>query len=208
MQEHEMTTMGQLSVGDMVPSETGEYVPVSEAYEEHVPESMYLLETEDGGEVKVSGNHLVYVVLDVDRESAGERLKAAKKLRKRLSPDVIKRLSDLALEERLFEMHLADMIAFLGIAREPEYEAVVIRTAEAIGHIAEDTSVIEDLETGERHVEAVVRMYDANVFAQQLLSVMGVRKFKKMFPTRFGRVTTVDSIANYEGDMFLPKARS
>lgn len=197
---------GDLKGGERIITPSGEVGIVSKAYEKHIPEKMYRLEDENGNTVEASGNHLWYVVTDFNRELHRERLKEGRKLGKSLSEDTISALESIALDERLFEMSIVDILELIGVAGDdsgPFHDAVV-RTAESIGHIAEENITYEeDFQSSD--TSETIRSYDANRFAKQLLSLFHVKDYRKKWPVLVGEVMTTEEIANLDCGVWIPE---
>ena len=176
--------------------------------EEHVPVSMY--EIEVGGTVmQVSGNHLFYVESDLDRQLHASRLKtSAKTLQKHLSQKALDDLWEIVNDDSGYEieMLLSDMVNLLEASGDLKVENIITRVAESIGPISEVNVVPEDIETGRRGSGRKVAGYDGRRFAQQLLSLTGIRKYRKRWPVIVGRVVTTEEMLNLmeSFDVHLP----
>ena len=184
---------GDLEPGDVVKDANGE-VTVLEAYDEHIPETMYEIETDSGASVKASGNHLWYIETSLDINLHSERRRTGAKLFKKLPKKVIDELLEIAEysgEEEL-ETALIDMIALLDVEDNKEAVASLIRIAESIGPISENNIKMRDLYVNEDTIVNTVRNYDAKRFAQQILSLTGNKKFRKQWSLVVGRVVTTE----------------
>lgn len=202
---------GDLEPGDVVKDDNGE-VTVIEAYDEHIPETMYEVETESGATVKASGNHLWYVETSLDINLHSERRRIGSKLFKKLPKNVIDELLEIAeySGEEEIETALIDMIALLDVENNPEAVASLIRIAESIGPISENNIKMRDLYVNEDTIVNTVRNYDAKRFAQQILSLTGNKKFRKKWSLVVGRVVTTERMLelseNFE--VYIPDARN
>ena len=193
---YELRSFGDLQEGDEVATTGGRWQQVARAYPEHVPVSMY--EIEVGGTVmQVSGNHLFYVESDLDRQLHASRLKtSAKTLQKHLSQKALDDLWEIVNDDSGYEieMLLSDMVNLLEASGDLEVENIITRVAESIGPISEVNVVPEDVETGRRGSGRKVAGYDGRRFAQQLLSLTGIRKYRKRWPVIVGRVVTTEEM--------------
>ena len=87
---------GDLQSGDVILGQDGLPVEILQAYEPHVPESLWEIEFEDGAVVKASGNHLWYCETTLDWQLHSERKKVGKReLKKALTPQVVELLERL-----------------------------------------------------------------------------------------------------------------
>lgn len=209
---------GDLEVGDEIPDDNDDWETVVEVYDEHLPESMYEVTTDEGQVVEVSGNHLWYVETSLDRSLHAHRLKnSAKVLQRCLSEEVVEAFEMIATDddnEYLIETMLKDMIE-LSESRDPELLGVFSRIAESVGHVSENNVVVQDLETGEQEVSRIVRGYDARRFAQQVLALTGIRKYRSQWPVIVGRIVTTEEIIGTEDrpglmeffEVFIPSAK-
>lgn len=76
--EIEQTQLKDIKVGDKLIGSDGKPVEVVQVFDKYIPSSMYLLEMDDGQEVKCSGNHLWYCETDDDRANKKDYIKLAK----------------------------------------------------------------------------------------------------------------------------------
>ena len=134
--EYVVKRFGDLEVGDEIPDDNDDWETVVEVYDEHLPESMYEVTTDEGQVVEVSGNHLWYVETSLDRSLHAHRLKnSAKVLQRCLSEEVVEAFEMIATDddnEYLIETMLKDMIE-LSESRDPELLGVFSRIAESVG---------------------------------------------------------------------------
>lgn len=197
---------GDLKGGETILTPDGQMGVVGKAYDVHIPESMYRLTDSEGGEIEASGNHLWYVVTEVNRDLHKRRLKEGAKIGKLLSKESIEALESVAFDERLLEMAIVDVLELMDEVEENSegLHDAVVRTAESIGHIAEETiSYEEDFEESE--TSETMRSYDANRFAKQLLSLFNIKKYRKKWPVIVGEVMTTEDIVNLECDVWIPE---
>lgn len=194
---------GDLEEGDFIVGSDGTPVQVKAAYEEHVPEKMYRLEFEDGKTIDASGNHLWYVESSLDKSLHRKRMKTWGRLFGELSPEDEEDLLFIAEMEGPAETALSDMIEFMRAEDDTEKWRAVVRVAESIGPVMEETSSLEDLYSGERLSNTELRLYDGPRFAQQLLALSS-KKHRSRWPVIVGRVLTTSDIANSALAIDLP----
>lgn len=180
-----------LEVGDFIEGSNGP-VEVTAIHESHLPETMWEIEIEDGTLIKASGNHLWYCETRLDWELHPLRKSDAKKALKRITPQAILLLEEAMTKDEIVETSMIDMVTLLQASDNQALLNVITRIAESIGHIAENISTIDVLDQ-EESLEEVIRMYDASLFAQQILALTGLRKYKK---TRIivGSIMTTDAM--------------
>ena len=198
----ELKNFGDLQPGDQLIGSDGQPVTVVRAYDEHIPESMWEIELEDGSLIKASGNHLWYCETRLDWELHALRKKTAKKLLKNVTPQAIALLEESAAKENPVETRLVDMVTLLQAAGNQEYVNAIERVADAIGHVSENTMVFEDL-NGEGDEEESIRTYDARLFAQQLLKLTGKRKYKR-YRLIVGSIMTTDAMMELGETVEIP----
>ena len=186
---------GDLVPGDLVEGLNGELTEVVEAYDEHIPETMYEIETDNGSIIKASGNHLWYIESSLDIDLHSERRRLGRKFFGNLSKETFNKLLSIAEypgDEKV-ETSLMDIIALLDVEHNPGAISSLVRVAESIGPIAENNVIVRDLaeDTGGDTINSV-KNYDAKRFAQQVLSLSGVRKYRKRWNLVVGRVVTTE----------------
>lgn len=76
--ETEIVSFGELKPGDEIIGSDGNPVIVTNAYEKHIPTSMYEIEMEDGEVIQASGNHMWYCESTVDKRDREEYIRLAK----------------------------------------------------------------------------------------------------------------------------------
>lgn len=200
----ELIRFGDLQEGDVLIGSSGR-TAVTEGFEAHVPESMYILETDSGIELEVSGNHLLYVVKASDRDLHRKRLADGKKLGRSLSKDSITALEELARATDGKEGLIAEFEDFLE-PKSPELRAHLVRIAESLGPVSESQLYVDDLGgTEEPLFLSSIQNYDRSRFAQQLLSVLNIGRARKLWPTIVGTVLTAEMLAAYDPeDIYIP----
>lgn len=188
----------ELEPGDIIQGTNDKLVSVVTAYDEHIPETMWEIEIDDGSFIKASGNHLWYCETQIDRELHHLRKKGGKRLLKDLTPQALNLLEESASKEEIVETRLIDMIVLTQASSNPELTRAIVRIADSIGHIAENTFTEKDLlEEGDQ--EDTIRSYDARLFAQQILALTGQRKYRK-YHLIVGSIMTTDQMIEL-GDM-------
>jgi len=200
----ELIRFGDLQEGDVLIGSQGR-TSVTEGFDTHTPEAMYVLETDSGIELEVSGNHLLYVVTSNDRDLHRKRLADGKKLGKSISRDSIEALQDLAEGEPGKEGAIAEFEHFIE-PKSDELRATLLRVAEAIGPVSELQHYVDDLEGSEKPLfYGTLQNYDRRIFAQQLLSVLNIGKARKRWPIVVGTVLTAEMLAFYDPeDIYIP----
>jgi hypothetical protein len=187
--------MSELQEGDIIAGSNNEPVRVVSAYPVHIPERMYSIELENGKTIKASGNHLWYVETELDKELYSDRLRRAKKVFKKLDERTLAQLEAIARSEKEIETSIIDMLSLLGLEDNKEGKKVIIRIAESIGHIAEDSVTYEDLMTGEKIAKrSNIRTYNAKLMAQQILRLTQRKRYKKEWPIILGKVLTTEDL--------------
>lgn len=193
---------GDLEPGDFVIGSDGEPVEVVAVHDTHLPETMWEIELDDGTLVKTSGNHLWYCETKLDWELHSLRKAEAKKALKQITPQAVKLLEEATQKDQIVETSLIDMVTLLQATGNPLLMNTVTRIAESIGHIAENISTLDMLDEDEIR-EEIVRMYDAGIFASQILALTGQRKYRK---TRIivGSVMTTDEMMELSETVEIP----
>jgi hypothetical protein len=194
---------GDLQPGDFVLGSNGEPVEVVAAYDEHLPETMWEIELDDGVFIKTSGNHLWYCETRLDWELHSLRKAESKKALKGITPYAVALLEETAAKEEIVETSLVDMVTLLQAYGKPELMNTLTRIAEAIGHIAETTTTLDILDENDHLVEEVVRMYDASIFANQILALTGRRKYRKTHVI-VGSIMTTDQMMELSETVEIP----
>lgn len=198
----EIVTFGELKEDDYVLGRNSSPTQVSAAYEAHMPESMYKLTTEDGNIVKASGNHLWYVIAQFDREIYHPRLKEGKRLSRSLTTEAIKMLEDAATSDsvEVAIREMADSLSLKSSSTDNTLTYAIVRVAEGIGHVAEKNFYVDYLDSSDEEpiFDANVYMYDSKIFAQQLLSLFGIKKYRKKWPLIVGKVMTTEAMLSYD----------
>jgi len=192
---------GDLAPGDVLIG-SGEPVTVVKVYDEHLPETMWEIELDDGSVIKASGNHLWYCETKLDWELHALRKKDGKRLLKNATIQAIELLETTAEKEESVETRLIDMVTLLQAASNKELLYAIERVADSIGHVAENSMKFEDL-TGEGEEEEKIRSYDGRLFAQQLLSLTGKRKYKK-YRLVVGSIMTTDAMMELGESVEIP----
>lgn len=206
-QEPMIKKFGDLVEGDIILGADGQEVRVTRAYDQHIPDKMYEIEMEDGTTIKASGNHLWYIETDIDHALHRNRRSEGKKLFKDLSQDAMDLLIESADYETPTETALMDMVTLANAEENRDATQALVRIAESMGHVAENKTSFEDVETGEAMGSTVLRTYDAKVFSQQLLSLAGDKKHRKRWPLIVGRVVTTEELVNFYSDAEIPVMR-
>lgn len=194
-----------LKPGDYVVGSNGEPVQIVAVHDTHTPETMWEIELDDGTLIKTSGNHLWYCETRLDWELHALRKAEAKKALKAITPRALKLLEETVAKEEVVETSLIDMVTLLQGAGKKHLMNVITRVAESIGHIAENTSTFDMLD-GDELREEVLRMYDAGLFAQQILALTGIRRYKS---TRIivGSIMTTDQMMELSEAVEIPVTR-
>lgn len=203
---------GDLKPGDVILGTDGREVTVVEAYDEHVPESMYEIEMEDGSVVKASGNHLWYIETSLDYQMHRQRRAIGKELLKDLSVEQISKLLDIAEDSsnNIIETSLIDMVILIGRKDNQRNIHMLERIASSLGPIAESNVMYRDYETNEDidDLTTTVRHYDAVLFAQQILTLSGKKEFRKRWNLIAGQVVTTCDMLSIAKDIDIPVCES
>lgn len=195
----------ELVEGDIVKTPTGE-ARVSKVYEKRQFDTTFEIETLDkeSGTIsllKVSGDHLFYVVSEVDIENFRARKKASKKALSIVSPKALSTLETMAADKgaEVSIKHLVDIL--LDGAENPSSEqassvlSVVLRCAQAVGHTSENEGVAVDDNGDAVGYLTTTRYYPADRLAQQVLVMTGKKKYAKVYTPLKGRVIDAKTIA-------------
>lgn len=199
----ELKRFGDLREGDYVMGSHGEPVRVNKVYEEHLPETMWELENDQGDLIRVSGNHLWYCESELDWALHMERRRIGRKLFKNAPRETFDLLEEAANKEEPVETRLIDMISLLKAEGNKEFTSAIVRVASSIGHVAEETITYEDL-SGAGREDKHVRSYDARRFAQQLLALSGQRKYRRSYKLIVGSVMTTEQMLEVRDFVELP----
>lgn len=195
---------GDLQEGDVIESVGGQPVTVLKAYDVHVPERMFEIESEDGQILQLSGNHLMYVELQTDKELHKQRVREFKKLFK-FSDEKVEFLKGMAESDKEIDTTLHDYIK-LCEARTPQQINAIVRVAESVGHIAEDNYTYQDMSDENVVMDGpTVKVYDARRMSQQVLALSN-RKFAKQYKIIVGRVMQMQDVAELTIPFELPDA--
>lgn len=198
----EVKTFGELKPGDMIEGVAGP-VTVVRAYDEHLPETMYLVQTDEGVTMKVSGNHLWYVETEFDKALHRRRIRESRrKLRRTLTDSHVEFLKEVVERpaDGPLEISLDDLISVLDSENDWFLIDILVRTAESVGHVAEENFL--DM-TGKHKVTRSMRIYDARVLCGQLLALYD-RKYAKSNPVLRGRVMSTQQMFDLDIDYELP----
>lgn len=200
----EVVTMGDLEEGDVLVGPNGR-VTIEKSYDPHIPESMFELETDSGITIQVSGNHLFYVITKDDRELHRLRLSTGKKLGKKLDPESVQTLEDVANGDQVQEVYIAEFKDFIKPMNK-EMNDAILRVAESLGPVAEQNRYVDDLEDSEAPLyESSIPLYNSQLFARQLLSVFNIGKYRKKWPVIIGSVMPASSLTAYDPrDIYIP----
>lgn len=200
---------GDLKPGDVIVGADGKPTTVVEAYDEHIPETMFELEMDDGTKIKASGNHMWYVETKFDHSYHRQRRAEGKKALRQANSEIIENLQEIASSEDEIETSLSDMVNLLEAEENQGIIQVLSRVASSLGHISENKNVYRDYLTGEEiENPTAVRHYDAKQFCQQILSLTGKRKFVKQYPLIVGQVTTTEGLLDLGEDTEIPVIES
>lgn len=197
--------------GDLIPGDvlvgTSSKTVVTKAYEEHIPESMYRLEFDEGSVIEASGNHLWYIETALDRALHKKRVKSFRKLFKCLPGIVEDELLEVINLEESAETALIDMVSMLECEGDRERVQAIVRIAESLGPVAEENVMLEDYLTGEEVSYNEIRLYDAKLFAQQILALYS-KGYEKKWPIIVGQVVTTEYLARLAMDVEIPEVKS
>ena len=198
---------GELKEGDFITGSDGKPVEVVKVYDEHIPETMFSLEMDDGTVIDASGNHLWYVESELDLSLHRSRVKTARKLLSRVEPIVWEELEELASYPDHAEISLADLVELFSAHSNRALTSILVRVAESIGPVAEESAQIEDVYSGKtvRSVKAI-RLYEARLFSQQLLALKD-KKWEKKWPIVRGQVMTTEQLSVYALTINLPEVK-
>lgn len=197
-----MKNFGDLKEGDVIEGAYGTPVVVQRAYNSHIPERMFEIESEDGETLQLSGNHLLYVELQNDKELHKNRVKTFKRIFS-LPQEKISFLTAMAESLEPIDTTLNDFIKLMEATTPTEVNAIV-RIAESVGHIMEDNYSYQDLSDPSVTVNGVVvRVYDGRRMAQQVLGLSS-KKLAKKYPVIVGRVMKMEDIAELTVPFVLP----
>lgn len=203
-EEIEYKRMGDLEVGDQPVASDGTATVINNAYDEHIPESMYRLRFANGEIIEASGNHLWYTVNLLDKQLHKERIKRAEmNVLPKLYPSKtnwLKKTANVSLEDSpavdigfLFEILDVDLA-------DRDLIWSITRVLESIGPVAVRNELIFDervdaiVDAGERET----RLYSLSLFCQQMLALCAEAlkdKNSVQYELYKGRVRTTEEIA-------------
>lgn len=210
LQEHGVFTkrFGDLVPGDRVVSLNGDFVEVTKVHEEHIPEKMYHLEFDNGSWLDASGNHLFYVETEIDRGHHRQRIANAENILKTLDETSISDMLVLAQSDEHYKASVEDMMNMTNAYADGKVFEVYSRIAESLGHIEEENIIRQDLYDEREISRETVRLYDANLFAQQILSIRS-KSFRKIWPVVCGRVVSTQELIEMSEtmDVDIPEVR-
>lgn len=208
----EIVQFGDIKPGDYLLDENDEPVEVKTVTERHLPSRMFEVGDGQGNTIKVSGNHMWYIVTDNDRETHVHRIEETKQA---ISP-LIKGKHNSIVKNRLIsfaenfykkdfpvEIPVLDMTALLFDkndidVKDPKVAQVfycVQRIADSVGIVSEQKTTLQDLAYVDESEDFKENFYDARLLSQQILAIAGERKWKKKYPIRVGKVvTTIDML--------------
>lgn len=195
---------GEVRPGDLLNSPTGP-TEVLRVHEEHVPKSMYRLEFDGGQVIEASGNHLWYIETSLDRSLHRRRIKEGKKLLKDMDAEVEETLLQMAEDIEITEAKLTQMMQLLGVKRDDsERVQLLVRVASSIGHIVDEKITLQDMGTGVEEEGEFIRLYDGNLFAQQILALRD-RKYRRRWPLIVGSVVTTEQMSRLALEVEIPE---
>lgn len=203
----EEKSFGELKKGDFVYGANNEPVEIVGVSEKHMPESMFEVETEDGV-LNTSGTHLWYVVTENDRNFHNERKIRAKKIIPTLLKDkyVLRTVESFANNEykkdESIEITVVDMLALMfnsetldfTDSRVLDVASILDRIALSIGVTTETNVEYRDLQDSNDKEFQKIDYYDARLFAQQILAISGLRKYRKKYKVIVGQVVSTEKM--------------
>lgn len=208
--DEKVITLGEVQVGDRVLGPDGSYSRVARVHDIHLPESMFRLtfEGKEGAKViEASGNHLWYCETSLDRSLHRKRLKEGVKIFKDLTEEQKSDLFEIVLSEHpQLDVSLSDMIDLLGARELPARWQALVRIAESLGPVVEETTQVRDLYDDKVEEESTERLYDAKLFAKQVLGFTS-RALRKKWPLIVGRVVTTEELALLALEVAIPEVR-
>lgn len=197
-----------LQPGDVIMGTDNKPVTVARAYDEHLPETMYRLEMDNGEVIEASGNHLWYVESSLDRSLHRSRVKDARKILKHTDASLWEELETLAAYPDHAEIALQDLLELFEAYKKADLRRLLVRVAESLGPVAEENTDVEDIFTGEAVKKAPpVRLYDARLFSQQLLALKD-KRWEKKWPIVRGQVMTTEQLSLIAATLHLPEVKS
>lgn len=199
--------LGDLKKGDIIFDNNGNKVEIEKVYDEHIPKKMFTVELENGEKEDFSGEHLWYIETNLDVELHNNRRRIGRKLNKIINSDIIDALKIYANSEENFETTLQEVLELLNIKKEQESINSIVRIAESIGPIIENSVFDKDEKTGELiNLDFSYRLYNLNRFSQQILSLLGKRKDKKTWPLIIGKVVTTEEMLELlkDSSVYIP----
>lgn len=203
----EEKNFGELKKGDFVYGANNEPVEIVGVSEKHVPETMFEVKTEDGV-LNTSGTHLWYVVTENDRNFHNERKNRAKKIIPTLLKDkyVLKTLESFAdnvyKKDESIEITVVDMLALMFNSETLDFTdsnvlevaSILDRIALSIGVTTETNVEYRDLNDSNDKEFQKIDYYDARLFAQQILAISGLRKYRKKYKVIVGQVVSTEKM--------------
>lgn len=207
----EVVTVGDLRKGDWVRDDENNIQPILHLFPIHVPARQFEIQLITGAKGKYGDTHLIKYTMETDRHLFHERLKHSRRALKQLSRksiSVLEYMADLPSDKNppctahnlfmaLSPHTWGSALSWNGAndtADIANLRVTINRLLEAIGPIVEDTINYRDfaamffpetLEAEENPLETstteVVRRYDTQKAAQQLLLLLNTRKYAKKY---------------------------
>lgn len=195
-------SFGDIQEGELVRGKNG-LTSVTDAYPDHIPESMYEIVTEGDKTIKASGNHLWYVETIFDREAYRKRKKDGRKWFKTLDSKIVERLEEWAEDNNDEEVTLGRYCADLDLEFGSLGTYLVSRIALGIGPVSNFNTFVDYLE--DKDYEPVLEHsengYNRSMLSQQVLSFKNRRNAKNLI---VGRVITTEELADFPSSL-LPE---
>lgn len=217
--EIEYKPIGEITEDDILLTNDNMETTVKNAYQHHIPESMYQMTFANGETFKVSGNHLWYTINSLDRSTHKERVRKAARLAKKMSGRKMSWLYKMADSDEGTAPEV-DLVFFLEVLEIPFDDRDLVwqveRICESIGPVAMQKAkmVDGDADSGETLTETDTPdrpLYSAKMFAQQMIALISVSlKLKNSkYELLKGKVRTTTGIAEtHDLNHDFPSTRS
>lgn len=206
--------MGDLQEGDTLVGPDAVPTSIKQVYEKHIPERMYRITFSNGLVVEASGNHLWYVTTPLDHESYRARCRQSRQyLLRKFRPWTISLLETMA-EESTGEVmdivaHFNELLTLLDIDHDDERGVhIVERVCRSVGPIEETHVTNVDIFDEDEPTSEVKKGYDGVMVARQLLSLYGLKPYKKKYPPLAGVVVDTNTLFQMRYETPLIPART
>lgn len=204
--EDTVTTFGELQESDWVIGSSGEPVMITKAYDLHIPNRMFEIQMDNGVIIEASGSHLWYVETNEDYSHHKSRIKKASKTFRGLCDESVELLHEMAKTgyDDTIEIEIEGFLQCFAEREKPGFEDEVIRIAQSIGPVSENTYIGQDIQTDEEELIGTVYGYNGKLMARQILA-MRDRRYRRRNPIIVGKVINTVELMDIYRYADIPK---